>query len=135
MKEVYEVLENVRIVDLVVVGLSYDNQALANKITIVKMVPKLMENVISFLTKDYDFTLVTKANEPCGVCFHAKQTCCSLSQSESKICLNSYIVIFEEPIEFHLLFGVHYFFTIVDVARRVVWVYLICDESKACMLL
>ena len=39
--------------------------------------------VLSLLAKDLNFELGNKANELCGVCFHAKQTHCSFSQSES----------------------------------------------------
>ena len=84
-----------------------------------------------------DFSLANKANKPCDVCFHAKQICCSFSQSESNASANFELIHCDICGAYRIpsTCGTYYFLSIVDDASRAVWAYLTHEKSEASMLL
>ena len=81
------------------------------------------KQVLSLHAKNLVFNLGNKTNEPCNVCFHAKQIHCSFCKSESKAS-NIFELIHCDILRAYCIpstCGAHYFLSIVDDASRVVW--------------
>jgi len=94
--------------------------------------------VISLLAKSLDIgdNFSNKLDEPCDICFCAKQTRCSFSESDSKASEPFEIIHCDIWGVYHIpsTCGAHYFLTIVDDASRAVWVYLMREKSELSFL-
>jgi len=87
-----------------------------------------------FTTKNLDVSDIfsNKMDEPCDICFCAKQTRCSFSESDSKASEPFELIHCDIWDAYHVpsTCGAHYFLTNVDNASRVVWVYLMHHKGE-----
>lgn len=90
--------------------------------------------VLSLLTKDLNIGDIfsNKVDEPCDICFRAKQTRCSFSESDSKASELFELIHCDIWGAYHIpsTCGAHYFLTIVDDTSRAVWVYLMHNKNE-----